>query len=710
MLAGLLAFAVPAAHAATTATVPNNVSSWAIAANKTGAAAENTGVDIAVHMALRNPANLRNFVEAVSKPGDKLYGHYLSKEQFRSLYAPDAADVDAVKNLLQKAGMTAISIGPSNAYVFAHATVAQLRTTFGVTQNLYSFRGRTLRANAEQPRIPAALAGKVIFIEGLDDSSTLRHPYHVSATQGKLLAPASAARATSDVTPPPVASQDPSPYCSTYFGDKKAVLSTQPAPYKSTEPWLVCGYTPQQIRQAYGLNKVAYTGVGLTVAIIDAYASPTLEADGNRYAKNHHLPALRPENFSEQIPAGIYNVDPGAACEPYGWWTEESLDLASVHGTAPDAKILYVGATDCATSLTVAFLNVIYNYEADILTNSYGYNGESVPAATIAMIDQAAETAAAQGQTVLFSSGDDGDLSQVNGVASGAYSATSPYVTGVGGTSLALYGAAGNKGEWGWGTNRDYLANATVNSVASVTTSGLTTTSNYGYTYSDFSFYSGSGGGVSLVEPQPSYQAGIVPAALATTLNTASGNTVTLPTPMRVSPDVAMDADPYTGYLYGESYTIAGDYSDTGCTPTSATTEYCEIDEGGTSLASPLMAGMIAVVDQARLAAGKPVVGFANPWLYGAKIGSTLQAAGINDVNAPTTPVALLRGYDASANLVRLVTINSVPFDIYTTPFALLVCASTICQGIDDVFNFVTPGYDDVTGLGVPYAPNLINQ
>ena len=42
-----------------------------------------------------------------------------------------------------------------------------------------------------------------------------------------------------------------------------------------------------------------------------------------------------------------------------------------------------------------------------------------------------------------------------------------------------------------------------------------------------------------------------------------------------------------------------------------------------------------------------------------------------------------------------------------TTPFALEVCGDTICEGLDDVFNYVTPGYNDVTGLGVPYVPLL---
>ncbi len=710
MLAGLALCCAPTAHGTTPATVPGNVSKWAVAANKAGTAPDGLTVDIAVHMTLRDIAELRNFVAAVSKPGDPLYGHYLSKEQFRAAFAPDDADVAAVKDLLEKAGMKQVVIGPSNAYVAARATVAQLRATFRVTQDLYSFSGRTLRANAEAPSIPASLAGKVLAIEGLDDSSTLRHPFHRSVTQADVLHAPPRAITPGTITPPPVAAPNPSPYCSTYFGDHKAVLSTKPAPYNSTQPWVLCGYTPTQIQQAYGLDKVGFTGKGITVAIVDAYASPTLEADGDKYAANHGLPLFDKANFKAIVPPGIYQVNPDESCGPYGWWTEESLDLASVHGTAPGAKILYVGARDCGTTLTTALLNVIYDKEADVITNSYGYSGESVDQSTVAAEDQAAMTADAQGQTVLFSSGDDGDLSQVNGIATGAYEATSPYVTGVGGTSLALYGPLGDKGEWGWGNNRDYLADATVNSATSITTSGLTTTSNYGYTYSDFSFYAGSGGGISLLETQPSWQAGIVPSTLATYLNPASGNTIILPKPMRVSPDVAMDADPYTGYLYGQSFTIAVAPADPGCTATSATVEYCENDEGGTSLASPLMAGMIAVVDQAHLAAKKPLVGFANPWLYSNKIGTTFTSAGINDVTPPTFPVAVLRGYASNLNEVRLVTLNSVPFDIYTAPFGLFVCQTNLCLGVDDVFNYVTPGYDDVTGLGVPYAPKLINQ
>ena len=258
---------------------------------------------------------------------------------------------------------------------------------------------------------------------------------------------------------------------------------------------------------------------------------------------NHGLPKLvRGENFNEIIPSGIYSVDPSEPCGPYGWWGEQSLDMAAVHGAAPGANILYVGSRDCNVSLNVALYNVIYNHLADVVTNSWTYNGEATDPGDQSTFDQAALAGAAQGITVLFSSGDGGDLAAANGIASGSFPATSAWVTGVGGTSLLLEDSvSGAKSEYGWGTYRAYLDNAMVNSAKSVTTSGLAQTSAYGYTFDDFAFYSGAGGGISLLEKQPAYQRGAVPHALATSLNLADGNVEILPNKQRVSPDIAMD-------------------------------------------------------------------------------------------------------------------------------------------------------------------------
>ena len=562
IVAGLVSAAFAcAAMAADTSTVDGNVASWVKSAKLMGSASADTSVTIAVHMSVKNLASLKSLVAEVSNPKSKEYGRYITSQQFGQRFEPAAADVAAVKALFERAGMTNVTEGPYGMYVTATATVSQLRTAFKVTQNLYSYRGRTLRANNNAPTVPASLAGKILFIEGLDDSATLRTPFHQSVTMGALHAPAAGAKSsTPATTPPPVAAANPAAYCNENFGadEKVATLTTAADVYGAAIPLMNCGYTPQQIQAAYGLNKVKYTGVGITVAIVDAYASPTLQADANRYSANHGLPKLTSANFSQIIPAGIYDVSPDETCGPYGWWTEQSLDVDAVHGSAPRANILFVGSRDCGTSLTVAIMNVLYNHLADVVTNSWGDNGEAIAPGSQQAFDQAAMAGAAQGMTTLFSSGDDGDLSAPNGVASGSWPATSAWVTGVGGTTLEAADLNGNKSEYGWGNYRAFLNDVTVKSATLIETSGVATVSNFGYTYDDYSFYAGSGGGISLLESQPSYQAGIVPYVLATTLNLASTYTEPLPNPMRVSPDVAMVADPYTGYLYGETFTIAG--------------------------------------------------------------------------------------------------------------------------------------------------------
>jgi hypothetical protein len=283
--------------------------------------------------------------------------------------------------------------------------------------------------------------------------------------------------------------------------------------------------------------------------------------------------------------------------------------------------------------------------------------------------------------------------------------------------------ATGDKAEYGWGNYRAFLDGVVVNSAKSVTTTGVDTTSAFGYTFDNYAYYAGSGGGISLLEAQPSYQAKLVPASLATSLNLASGYVETLPNPQRVSPDVAMLGDPYTGFIFGETFTIAGNaIADKGCAPSSKTTEYCQTSIGGTSVASPWMAGVLAVLNSKRIATGEPLVGFANPLLYsvGSQSNGTSYKDAINQIIAPTTPVALLRGYAVDLNEARVVTVNSVPFLIISAPYALEVCGLPLCLGINDVWNYTslspaaippTPaGYNDVTGLGVPWVPKLINE
>ena len=86
------------------------------------------------------------------------------------------------------------------------------------------------------------------------------------------------------------------------------------------------------------------------------------------------------------------------------------------------------------------------------------------------------------------------------------------------------------------------------------------------------------------------------------------------------------------------------------------------------------------------------MVGFANPLLYcvGSQSNGTDFRDAINQIIAPTTPVALLRGYAANLNEARVVTVNSVPFLIITAPYALEVCGLPLCLGLNDVWNWTS--------------------
>jgi len=667
----------------------HNVSKWVGSAQRIGSADDRKQVPITAFLSFRNQAQLTALIAEQSNPRSLQYGKYLTPEEFRQRFAPLAADVATVKTALKKLGFTIEFTPDSGLFVQARGSVAQIKYNFGVSQELYAYKGKVLRANVETPRLPASIAGIVTYVAGLDDTAALRKPNHIRLGMHQSLKPNAGDEASPDAPPPPQEGIN-SPVCSNYWGDHTATLSTAPAPYPKTLPWLICGYTPQQVRAAYGADDVRQDGSGVKVAIVDVYASPTIQNDVNRYSANHGLPKLTSKNFRQIVPAGLFDVPADDPCGPQGWYGEETLDFEAVHSMAPGAYILYSGL-ECTDPANSALYDLIDHHRADIVTNSYGYNGEALPADFINSENQFFLQAAAEGMSILFSSGDDADLAAINGIASGSWDATSPYVTAVGGTSLALFDKTGAKAEWGWGTYRAFLNAATVSANGKkITTSGAAL---------PFTFYSGSGGGPSLVMLAPFYQAD-VPYTLSGFTTLEDGSVVPLEAPHRVTPDISMVGDPYTGFMTGETYTITGvPILDVGCVKISKTNEYCEESIGGTSLSSPLFAGVLALVNQARFQHHKHAVGFVNPALYLLNVGEPgATYAPIIDVKAPKSATAVLRGYLGDPTRVRVVTMNSVPSA--TDP-------SKVIEGANTSF-MTTAGYDNVTGLGTPNIPAMI--
>jgi subtilase family serine protease len=556
MTKGLLAAAV-AALAATVvvgasaapkekrATLAGSVPAWANASNLKHATASTDHVGFRVYLGWRNASQAEAIARAVSDPSSSSYGQYLTPEQFRQQFAPSQADVNAVQSWLRNAGFTIDYTPSNNHYVAAEGTAAQAEAAFGVALKEYSVGGMTLRSPSSALTIPAALAPAVEGVVGVDESQALVHP------------------GTREPAAPPSAGFRNAPPCSTFWAEKT---------YTDGTPYAPCGYTPAQVRGAYGVP-AGLKGDGQTVAIIDAYASPTIVQDVNRYSADHGLPPLTRSNFTQVVAPGTYHVKDNQAQSPSGWYGEETLDVEAVHGVAPNADIVYVGAPNNYSDLDAALNHVVDRHLAQIVTNSYGFSGEALPPGYIKPYNDTLIQAVAEGIGVYFSSGDDGDetFDDPSATPTPDWPASSPWVTAVGGTSLKVGAGDSYVGERGWSTMR-----STINA------DGSETTPTYQY---------GGGGGVSRLFGEPSYQdAAGIPSASFWGFDG------------RVVPDVSMVGDPNTGYLVGQTQTFSdGTYYDT-------------FRLGGTSLSSPLIAAMMALADQN---AGFEH-GFANPALYAA--------------------------------------------------------------------------------------------
>ena len=304
-------------------------------------------------------------------------------------------------------------------------------------------------------------------------------------------------------------------------------------PFASSGP---TGYTPQQLQTAYGLSQISFAGLkgdgtGQTIAIVDAYDNPSFvnSTDSTFSASALHLFDQQfglpdPPSFVKLNQTGQAGPLPNPAA-PNGWGVEIALDVEWAHVMAPGANIVLVEANDNSNVNMFAAAGTAGTV-ASVVSMSFGTNdsrGETIYDSTFN----------AQGVTFLAATGDSSAYSPM------WYPSTSPHVVAVGGTSLQNLNATG-----------DYPGTGTNGEVG----------------------WFGSGGGVSKVEPEPSYQQSVQT------------------TGFRTGPDISADADSNTGAAVYDPYDFGG------ATPWAAV--------GGTSLSTPMMAGMAAIADQGRVASG----------------------------------------------------------------------------------------------------------
>jgi subtilase family serine protease len=275
-------------------------------------------------------------------------------------------------------------------------------------------------------------------------------------------------------------------------------------------PATTSGYSPGQIKGAYGLaglNPID-AGTGQTIALIDAYNNPDAASDLNTFDTAYGLPACTTTNGCLQV---IYasGSEPG---NDAAWSGESSLDIEYAHAIAPQANIMLVEAESGSIQALLAAVKVAVQNGATVVSMSW--SGPEFEKETT-------EDSEFNVTGVIFcaSSGDNGH--------GAAYPAASPYVVAVGGTTLEISGRA----------------------------------------WSSETAWSGSGGGESKYETEPSYQSSVQ----------TSGK--------RGIPDVAWDADPATGVAVYSEYGFGG-----------------WVELGGTSVGAPSWAGLFAIVESIRAA------------------------------------------------------------------------------------------------------------
>ncbi|MGO9963925.1 MAG: S8 family serine peptidase [Acidimicrobiales bacterium] len=359
-------------------------------------------------------------------------------------------------------------------------------------------------------------------------------------------------------------------------------------------------YQPDQIQRAYNLAPLFRAGTdgrGQTIVVVDSFGSPTIGHDLSVFDSTFDLPA----------PPSLTVIHPAGAIPPYkastdreGWASETTLDVEWAHTMAPGASILLVETptselegTSGFPQIVAAELYVIKHHLGGVISQSFGATEQTFPTAQALLALRAAYVDAAESTndvTVLAASGDSG-AADVGPNAATFYDfpvvdwpASDPLVTGVGGTQLHL-DAEGHRTspDSVWNDNR------------TVATAG-------GGAVPDLL---ASGGGRSIIFERPSYQNGV---------ESIVGQ-------HRGVPDVSMSAacngsvDAYQSFP-GETpgwYPVCG-----------------------TSVATPLFAGIVALADQE---AGHPL-GLLNPALYAL---SASRAAGIVDITRGNNTVSFIQ-------------------------------------------------------------------
>lgn len=517
-------------------------------AHLSGPHADTAPLTISLALQPRDGSQLDSLLTALYDPSSPQFHHWLSKGAFNASFAPLASQVGQAQNFLVNAGLTVID-SPTPFLVRATGTTAQVEAALHTQINDYrAANGQSFFQNDTAVQIPASLSGQVIAVAGLSNTAHL-HPGYVLTREA-------------------------------------AQKAGKPVPLYGAGPG-GSGLTPSQTTSLYGATAVYRLGnrgkgQGATLAVFEL--SGYTPADITVYEHQFFGP-------SENVPLVDINVDGGPVtptcpsgdiCTPndYSGDIEVEADIEMQIAIAPqiDRILVYNAPND---SFGIGVLDEYFQIANDDLADSISSSWASCERDTglpFAQIESIAFTQmAVQGQSMFASSGDTGAFSCLRGSGFPGLNvldpASQPFVTAVGGTSFGTFDPRSNPHP-AYPTGAETVWNPL----------NLCSSSNLG----DCDNFGASGGGVSTFWGRPSYQHG--PGVISSFSQVRPYCSQPAPGQFcREVPDVSANADEFTPYA---EYCTGNPTTNSACAPFPGW-----FGIGGTSLASPLWSGVIALWD-----------------------------------------------------------------------------------------------------------------
>jgi len=539
------------------------------------------------------------------------YHKWLTPEQYADRFGLSENDMQKMEAWLAAQGFTMIEPARSRNFITFTGTAAQVESAFGTEIHHYNVKGELHYANAIAPQIPAALAGIVVGMHGLDDFhlkamnvKSARPNYYSSALQSQFIAPGDI-YTMYDINP---------------------LLTATPKIDGTGQKIAIIGQTEifqsdiNDFRTGFGLSSISCT------------------------APNDIITACADQHFS------YLSVDGGPGEVSGNDIGESDLDLEWSGAIAPGAQIVFVTSGDVYDSLYYAIDNKV----APVISMSYGdcefalniATDTRLPPGYTTLWEPELQAGNLAGITIVNSSGDSGAAEcDVNALASQngtltatglatfglavSYPASSPEVTGVGGTAIPL-ADLGSTTYWGttntanggsalsyipeqaWNDDDEFVTYCDGQSSSTFCQTGGSNTAvappwvpitSEATAQRDIGIGSGGGGASNCYMqntgltacvsgfPQPDWQT-----------VTVSGQTT------RLSPDVALLATPnFPGFIYctpvdvtsGGSTCAGGGAAGIA----NAVANFSLI--GGTSVSAPMFAGMVALLNQYTASAGQ---------------------------------------------------------------------------------------------------------